>query len=138
MNYTVLITIDGHAIGDVIRLSRRQAKYLILAGILMPHTNRLLDAVTVTGTGEWVRSNGKTFQATLTGTGALTATVEVEFSNDMVGVVKGGINHDGIINLAGNDLASDGFRDDGTWLYKRAKLTELTGTDAMVTVTTDI
>jgi hypothetical protein len=72
-----------------------------------------------------------TFQAVLTGTGALTATVVIEGSNDGTNWVATAL---GTISLSGNDAVSDGFANDAPWKYVRARVTAITGTSATVTV----
>ena len=72
----------------------------------------------------------QTFQATLTGTGAVTASVTIEATNDAIGWVP-----IGVITLTGTALASDGFAMDASWDTVRARLTAITGTKAACTVT---
>jgi hypothetical protein len=74
----------------------------------------------------------KTFsvQATVSGTGAVSATAVAEVSNDGIGWVNAGI-----ITLAGTALASDGFGISVPWAFFRARCTAIAGTGARVTVT---
>ncbi len=71
----------------------------------------------------------RTFQAKVVGTGAVTATVIIEVSND-------GANFDTMatITLSGTTTDTDGFVSDASWLYVRARLTAISGTGAAVTV----
>ena len=71
------------------------------------------------------------FQAILTGTGALTATVVVDVSNDGTNWCSTAL---GTINLSGNDAVADGFVGDAPWMFVRARVTALTGTGASVQV----
>ena len=69
-----------------------------------------------------------TYQATVTGTGAVTATVVIEASNDNVNFLTLGT-----ITLSGTDSDSDGFSVRERWAYKRAKISAISGTNAAVT-----
>jgi hypothetical protein len=72
----------------------------------------------------------QTFQATVVGSGAVAATVLIQFSNDNVGWLTGAT-----ITLSGTTSASDGFASNASWKYKRANLTAISGTNAACTVT---
>jgi hypothetical protein len=90
--------------------------------------------VTVTGTGAWLYKDSPeaTFQATVTGTGAVDAEVVIEFSNDGVNALE---TEGGTITLTGTTSSSDGFTTTSApWKYARANLSTLTGTDALVQV----
>jgi len=93
----------------------------------------LLDAVTATGAGSAKAFSHsipyRTCQATVSGTGAVTASVNIEVSNDNVGWILAGT-----IALSGTTTATDGFTIQATWLNIRANVTALTGTGAAVTV----
>lgn len=95
--------------------------------------NVLTDATTtpLTGNGVPKAAPKSTFQATVTGTGALTATVVIEASNDRTNWVATPL---GTISLSGNDSVSDGFTTDAPWKYVRARISALTGTGATVNV----
>ncbi len=70
-------------------------------------------------------------QATLAGTGAVTATVTVEVSN------TGNANEwilAGTINLSGTTTATDGFSVNAPWAYIRSSLTAVSGTNATANV----
>jgi hypothetical protein len=88
----------------------------------------LLDALT-TDTGAWVRcaAGQKAFQATVTGSGSVTATVVIEVSNDGVGALTLGT-----IVLSDTALATDGFLSSEPWTYARARVSAITGTSAAV------
>lgn len=92
---------------------------------------KLMDGQTTTGAGASLQNHGATrsFQAVLTGTGAVTATVVIEVSND-------GDNFLTLdtLDLTGTDLATDGTTLGATWLYLRANVTAITGTGAAVSV----
>lgn len=72
----------------------------------------------------------RTFQSTVSGTGAVTATVVIQVSND-------GTNYLtlGTITLSGTTSASDGFASDASWGYVRANVTAISGTSAIVNTT---
>lgn len=100
---------------------------------------RLLNAVTATGAGASVtfdRPSGygttrskATFQGTVSGTGAVTATVLVEVSNNAVNWLTLGT-----ITLSGTTTASDGFAADAPWVWVRGNVTAISGTGAAVTL----
>ncbi len=102
-------------------------------------TYNLLTNATATATGdalsaakfpsaEWGEAKN-TYQATVTGTGAVTATVIIEASNDAVNYLPLAT-----ITLSGTGSASDGFVSDAPWAYFRARLTAISGTGALVSV----
>ena len=102
-------------------------------------TTKLLDAVTASTVGNAVQAAAdhdqlikadQTYQATVTGSGAVTATVLIEFSNDQVAWLTGAT-----ITLSGTTTASDGFVAKSSWKYKRANLIDISGTNAAITVT---
>jgi hypothetical protein len=72
-----------------------------------------------------------TFQAVVTGTGAVTATVTIEYSNDGTNVLS---TVGGTITLSGTTTASDGFTSTSPWKYVRANVTAISGTGATVQV----
>lgn len=92
----------------------------------------LLNNATAPDSSEWalLGRSDSTIQVTLTGTGAVTASVDIEVSDDQVGVLTAFT-----ISLAGTTLISDGSFIIPKWLYVRASLTAITGTNAAVTVT---
>lgn len=67
------------------------------------------------------------FQAIVTGTGAITATVNIYGSIDGVNFCSTAI---GTITLSGSDALNDGFSGVAAWKYVKAVLTNLTGTGA--------
>lgn len=89
--------------------------------------------VTVTGAGAWLYkdSPNATFQAVVSGTGAVTATVTIEFSNDGINALA---TLGGTITLSGTTVVSDGFSTASSWKYWRANVTAITGTGATVQV----
>ncbi len=72
-----------------------------------------------------------TFQATVTGTGAVTATVEIEVSNDGTNWCDTAA---GTISLSGTTTHTDGFTTTSPWKYVRANVTAISGTGASVDV----
>lgn len=95
--------------------------------------NLLGTGATGTGAGAWLYkdSPGATYQAVVTGTGAVTATVAIEMSNDGVTALE---TVAGTITLSGTTTSSDGFTTDASWKYCRANITAISGTDATVQV----
>lgn len=96
----------------------------------------LLNAVTTTGTGavNYLGRNpgnaNRTYQATVSGTGAVSATVLVLASDDGVGWVTLGT-----ITLSGTGTASDGFAALAPWMEVEGDVTAISGTGAAVTLT---
>lgn len=85
-----------------------------------------------TGAGEAIqfRASQSSYQATVTGTGAVTATVVIEVTNDE----KQNWLTLGTITLSGTNVATDGFASLANWDFTRANVTALTGTGATVNV----
>ena len=89
---------------------------------------------TSTGAGGWVYKDSPhaTLQATVTGTGSVSATVDIEVSNDGVNAVD---TVAGTITLSGTTSHSDGFTTQhAPWKYIRANVTAISGTGATVNV----
>lgn len=91
----------------------------------------LLLNVTTTATGQSTDEGADkvTFQAygtTSSGTGA--ATIEVQVSNDNTNFLTLGT----ITLTLGTSATSDGFSADAAWIYTRAKVTAISGTNATV------
>lgn len=72
----------------------------------------------------------RTYQASVKGTGAVTATVVIEGSNDGEFFLE-----IATITLSGTTSDSDGFVSQAAWGFVRARLTAISGTGAAVTVT---
>ena len=90
--------------------------------------------VTTTGAGSFLYKDSPdaTFQAIVSGTGAVSATVDIEYSNDGINVVD---TAGGTITLSGTTSHSDGFTSQNApWKYVRANVTAISGTDATVQV----
>lgn len=92
---------------------------------------KLLDAQTTVAAGQATQMAGAhhTYQATVSGTGAVTATVLIQCSNDGVNWLLLGT-----LTLTGTTVASDGMASAAPWAFVRANLTAITGTAAKVTV----
>ena len=86
---------------------------------------------TTTGDGRYKDSPFTTFQATVIGTGAVTATVVIDCSNDGVNWCSTAL---GTITLSGTTSSSDGFTTQAPWKFARARVTAVTGTGATVYV----
>lgn len=98
----------------------------------------LISAKTTTGTGStFVNKDAlpKNYQATVTGTGAVSATVEVWAANTDVSsdTTKGVLL--GTITLSGTTNDSDGFFSHAGWPYVFGNVTAISGTSASVTLT---
>tara|TARA_R110002126_G_scaffold141146_5_gene286057 strand:+ start:1615 stop:1977 length:363 start_codon:yes stop_codon:yes gene_type:complete len=92
-------------------------------------------AVPTYGTAVYKDSPTATFQASVTGTGAVTATVVMQVSNEeatYLGTTSNWITL-GTITLSGTTTATDGFTTDAPWRYVRAGVTAISGTGATVT-----
>lgn len=89
-----------------------------------------------TGPGPWVskRSPSCSIQATVAGTGAVTATINVEVSNGPDGAPQALATIAGTITLNGTTSVTDGFTtQNAPWRFIRFNVTALTGTGAKVT-----
>ncbi len=98
------------------------------------YVNTLLSGATGTGAGGWKFKDSPhaAIQATVTGSGAVTATVDIEVSNDGVNAVD---TVAGTITLSGTTSHSDGFiTQNSPWKYVRANVTAISGTNATVEV----
>lgn len=96
--------------------------------------------ITATASGSPIYKDAPiaSFQATVIGTGAVTATVIIEGSNHSSDGTIGGTIYWcdtvlGTITLSGTTSDSDGFSTNSTWKFVRARLTAITGTGAVVT-----
>lgn len=102
----------------------------------------IMNGQTTTGAGSIVtiHPEHRSFQATVTGTGAVTATVIIQVCN------HGCDNEDNWIDatlsphidLSGTTTASDGFTMIAKWAYSRGYVEAISGTDAAVTITMGI
>lgn len=98
---------------------------------------KILSAVTTTGAGASYTlpegRRGEAYQAAVVGTGAVSATVAVEVSNDET-------NWDtlGTITLSGTTSDSDGFASIAPWCFVRGNVTAISGTGAAVTLTVGV
>lgn len=94
----------------------------------------LLVGATTTTTGDWKFKDAPAtaIQATVVGTGSVSATVVIEGSNDAVYAVSTAL---ATITLSGTTSSSDGFvTSDSSWKYIRARITAISGTGATVNV----
>ena len=76
------------------------------------------------------------FQAIVTGTGAVTAAIDIQVSNetDTFNGVKANWITIGTISLSGTTTATDGFTTVCPWRYVRANVTARSGTSATVEI----
>jgi hypothetical protein len=97
----------------------------------------MLDAKATTGAGEvfYFNSNGgsnqKSFQATVSGSGAVTATVKVQVRNSDDHNWQDAVT----ITLSGTDTVSGASAHEAPFEQWRGYLSAITGTDAVVTLT---
>lgn len=90
---------------------------------------------TSTGPGMFKDAPNSVFQATVVGTGAVSATVVIECSLDNVNWCQTAL---GTITLSGTNSASDGFTTNASWKYIRARISAVSGTSATVNVDTGV
>jgi hypothetical protein len=97
----------------------------------------LLDAATTTQIGPATAAGRgpRSIQATVSGDGAVSATVAIYGSNTDAN--SGGVLL-GTITLSGAGADTDGFASDAPWPYLYADLTAIDGTDAAATVTAGV
>lgn len=102
------------------------------------HTKvRIADTVTTnttTGSTDLFKlplGNTLTYQATITGSGAVSATVTIQVSNDGIGWLSDGTS---TIALTGTNTATSGYTSTSPWQYVRATIASISGTNAAVTV----
>lgn len=79
-----------------------------------------------------LRAGVKSWQARVVGTGAVTATVEIQFSNDGTNWMS---HTDYTLTLSGTTSDVDAFTEEDAYAYHRASVTAISGTGAAVTVT---
>lgn len=82
------------------------------------------------GTTREAPGPGATVQAVVTGTGALTATVVIQVSNNSTNWLDLGT-----LSLSGTTAATQGLALNAHWVYIRGNISALTGTGATVNVT---
>ena len=89
----------------------------------------LLRNVTTVSVGNAVENNGsnRAFQAVVSGTGAVSATVVVEVSNNNIDFLTLGT-----LTLSGTTRAFDGFASAAPWRFIRGNVTAISGTGASV------
>jgi hypothetical protein len=80
--------------------------------------------------GSWYQcaDTGISFDCSLTGTGAVTATIVIEGTNGAAAQPLA------TVTLSGTGSDADGFSNNGNWTKARARLTAISGTDAAVFV----
>ena len=97
----------------------------------------LLSGATATGAGTGIEAPSKdgvrlsqNYQAKVAGTGTVTASVDIEVSND-------GATYDVLatITLSGTTSDSDAYASPRAWAFVRGNVTAISGTNAAVTLT---
>jgi hypothetical protein len=99
-------------------------------------TGGITTAVPTNGTPVYKDSPYATFQGIVTGTGAVTASVAIQASNEeatMNGTKSNWITI-GTIILSGTTTATDGFTTVAPWKYMRASVTAISGTGTTLEV----
>lgn len=98
------------------------------------------NGTTSNATGAWLYKDSPeaTFQADVIGTGAVAATITIQFSNDvnpLTGVGNPLATAAGVITLTGTSPQSDGFTTTSApWKWWRAVVSGISGTNATVQV----
>lgn len=97
----------------------------------------LLQNAVTTVTGDWKYKDGTeaSYQAVVSGTGSVTATVVIEVSNDGINAINTPL---GTIVLSGTTTDSDGFTSNAPWKYVRARVSAISGTGATISVNTGV
>jgi uncharacterized protein with ACT and thioredoxin-like domain len=110
---------------DMFLKSGEQPRYFAFSGVNSTTTNQASSPI-------YKESPYGTFQAIVTGTGAVTATIAVQVSNeaDTFNGIKANWITMGTITLTGTTTATDGFTTICPWRYVRANVTNVTGTGA--------
>lgn len=98
---------------------------------------KIMDAVTSASTGQVfnlddLNASNILIQATVVGTGAVTANVIIEFSLDGIGWLSDSTS---TLSLSGTSVATSSFNSIGNWSLIRARCTAISGTGAALTVT---
>jgi len=110
---------------SILPKSPKSTVYTLLNGsIAAPYTGLEADFIADENT-----QVTKSVQASVVGTGAVTATVIIEASNDAVSSNWLPIH---TFTLSGSDSVADGFLFTQPWKYIRARLTAISGTGAAV------
>jgi len=105
--------------------SGEQPRYFAFSGVNSTTTNQASSPI-------YKESPYGTFQAIVTGTGTVTATIAVQVSNEAntFNGIKANWITMGTITLTGTTTATDGFTTICPWRYVRANVTNVTGTGA--------
>jgi hypothetical protein len=87
-----------------------------------------------TGTSPWINKDSPhtSYQAVVSGTGVVSSTVVIEYSNDGINALS---TVGGTITLSGTTVNSDGFvSSSAPWKFHRARVTTISGTGATLQV----
>lgn len=89
----------------------------------------LLKNASAVSVGDPIENSGanRTFQAVVSGTGAVNATVDIEVSNNRTDWLNMGT-----ITLSGTSRATDGFAAAAPWAFIRARVSAISGSAARV------
>jgi len=116
--------------GDVVRIkSGEQPRYFAFSGVLSTTSNG-------NSTPLYKESPWSTFQVIITGTGAVSATVTIQGSNqeDTFNGTKSNWATINAFSMTGTTSDTQGFTSVSTWRYVRAVVASITGTGATVEV----
>ena len=110
---------------DMFLKSGEQPRYFAFSGVNSTTSNLASSPI-------YKESPYSSFQAIVTGTGAVTATVAVQVCNeaDTFNGTKANWITMGTITLSGTTTATDGFTTVCPWRYVRVNVTNVTGTNA--------
>lgn len=94
----------------------------------------MIKGATTVGVGHHINTGAakRTFQGVAEGTGAVSASVDIEVSNNGIDFLLLGT-----LELSGTTRATDGFVSDAPWRYARANVTSISGTGTTVSVETE-
>lgn len=98
------------------------------AAAVAPASDVMYGPSGVVGTGDRISDKplNRTYQATVTGTGAVSATVIIEASNDLTGWVELGT-----MSPSGANMASAGMVSQTMWRHVRARCTAISATSSV-------
>jgi len=105
-----------------------------MANIVKLLASGITSAPTTSGAVNIEDLNSKeiSYQATVVGTGAVSATVIIEVSIDGVGWLS---DTSSTLSLTGTNVGSAYLNSNGYWSFARVRVTAISGTDASVNVT---
>ena len=131
LNGTALITIPRAQLGTIDAFGYTEIITYVIEDNAYNKFNTSVEIakLTTVTTGAAFKMNGmiSTAQFVLTGTGTLSATAKLQVSNNGVDWITAGS-----VTLDNSAGLTDGFAVNARWQYARAKVTEISGTNATV------